>query len=138
MVVLYTAVLSRRIPILPAFSGQLGHLGHESPDVAVGDIFDLNRLSAVLDDSPIVQFHELKLADRTPDRLKTVVFDGEHPQVSADGKALSVGERIAALPPMRDVIGVWSVSQATGARFVSAPSLGDSGTSPSPLLHLVS
>ena len=111
--VLYLAVLSERVPIVPAFTANVFHTGSGAGgvvhDVAVGEIFDLNYLSAVLNDLPIVEMHELKGTNLEPARLKEVVYDGEFPQMAKDeDRNLEIGEHIPPEAPEWEDIGCWS------------------------------
>jgi hypothetical protein len=106
--VLYLAHLANRIAILPAFSAHTGHLGHNSLDVAVSEIFDLSRMSGILDDEPIVEMHELKVMDHEPSRLRNITYDGEFVQADAEGREYQIGDIIPPEEIELDEIGCWS------------------------------
>jgi hypothetical protein len=106
--VIYLAYLSNRIPILPAFSADSRHIGFESRDVAVSEIFDLSRLKAVLGDKPLVEMHELKLTERTPARLRVIIYDEEMAMFDEEGEVLELGSWIEPQVPERDTLGCFS------------------------------
>lgn len=55
-----------------AFEPHHEHLGGKATTVAIGEIFDLAYLSSVLNNMPIVEAHELKIALRQSPRLQRV------------------------------------------------------------------
>ncbi|RSH80169.1 hypothetical protein EHS25_007274 [Saitozyma podzolica] len=73
---LYAARFSDHIPIVFPFRAISGQLGGHDHDIAVSDVFDLDRLALTLG-QPIVELHELRQYDNQPDHLKSVIYDGE-------------------------------------------------------------
>jgi hypothetical protein len=85
-----------------------------STDVAVSEIFDLTQLSSSLGDWPIVEMHEVKGTTTQPERLRSVVYDGEHDQYKKDGSLWKIGERMYAETMEEDVVGCWSMHASKG------------------------
>jgi len=54
------AFMSGRIPITPPFMPHQGHLHGTAPFIPVSDVFDLEFLSKMKDDIPILEMHQLK------------------------------------------------------------------------------
>lgn len=105
----YIAFLSQRIPVLQQFIAHPVHLGGEASSLAVGDVFDLSRLS-VLWERPVVELHELKAYEGLNNHSRRVVYDGEHERAG-----VSVGTELVAEEPGPDEIGCYS------ARMLFAP-----------------
>lgn len=109
----HLAFVSNRIPILAPILPDTGHMGGNSPPVAVGEIFDLNYLSLIYE-RPVVELHELKVEPRSAPRLKQQVYDGEVPGTGAangagsGGQGWEVGDIIPAEVPEYEDIGCWS------------------------------
>jgi hypothetical protein len=106
-------LLSDRIPILGNFISVPEHFGGKASLIAVSEIFDLIRLSAVLN-LPIVETHELKISKEMPERLRRIQYDGEVAQVDAAGRELGIGDWIEAVEPLSEVLGCWSYGMAKG------------------------
>ena len=79
----------------------------------MSDVFDLDHLSAALDDMPLVELHELKHSFGVPPRLQTIVYDGHVPQ-QLDGRDLVPGELIPAEMPEIEELGCWSTIGSRG------------------------
>lgn len=131
--VIHLGVLSNRIPILAPF--RLVH-GETPESIAVSDVFDLHYLSAMLDDMPLVELHELKHTFGIRPRLQTIVYDGEVPQWTENGRALVKGDLLLEEPSLREKLGCWSTTESRGERSgMSADGLMDVGELPSCLQH---
>lgn len=109
--VIYLAHLTDRVPIIPSFRW---NMHPASPDAAVSEIFDLSQLSSSLNDMAIIEMHEVKGTTTEPERLKTVVYDGEKEQYKKDGSLRSVGDLIYAEMMEDDEVGCWSMHASKG------------------------
>ena len=110
-IVIYLGVLSERTPILPPF--RLVNL-QSNDSVPVSDIFNLRRLSGVLDEMPLVEMHELKHSIGLPPRLQSIVYDGEVPQSGKVGTRFVKGDLIPMEEPEDEVLGCWSMAESKG------------------------
>ena len=106
--VIYLAYHSDRIPILAPFWPHYSHYVEEGVDMAVGDVFDLPRLRAALEDLPLVELYELKSSVGVPEQWQRILYDGETPQLRADGTSYSKGDWIEPLQGMEEQLGCWS------------------------------
>ncbi|GFZ47020.1 hypothetical protein JCM24511_04246 [Saitozyma sp. JCM 24511] len=107
---IYLARESNRIPILLHFVGYAMQIGGPAHKLPVSDVFDLSRVSMVLDGMPIVEIHELRQHDLEQDHLKVVSFDGEFEQMDKLGRPLVPGDLIVAEPPETEALACWSWS----------------------------
>jgi hypothetical protein len=106
------AYLSERIPIIAEFTYERNHLHYQTRDVAFSEVFKLDYLSSVLDLS-IIEMHELKLLEFTPQRLRHPTYDGEMPvsvtRVGKEDKAqvvqLKIGDALPVEEPVWEKIG---------------------------------
>lgn len=107
---IYLARESNRIPILPHFVGYAQQIGGPAHKLPVSDVFDLSRVSMVLDGMSIVEIHELRQHDLEHDHLKMVSFDGEFEQMDKLGRPLVPGDLIVAEPAETEALACWSWS----------------------------
>jgi hypothetical protein len=123
--VIHIGFLSNRIPVLPPFAVHAGHLGGQASVVAVSEVFDLTQLSSILEDLPIVELHELKVADNLPDRLVYTRYDGEAPLLTPGGDSVAVGELVPAESTESEGLGCWSISEYEGRNgyWIDSPNL---------------
>jgi hypothetical protein len=113
--VIYMAYLSWRIPIIAEFTAERSHLHYQTHDVALSEIFKLDYLSSILD-LPIIEMHELKILEFTPQRLRHPIYDGEMPisatRVGKEDKEqvveLKIGDALPVEEPVWEEIGCWS------------------------------
>jgi len=88
--------------------------------MAVSYVFDLNRISSLFDDFPIVELHELKVGYQTSPTLVNTTYDGEFQMylpsehIGGPDRVALVGDLVPAEPPVDDFIGCWSFYVARG------------------------
>ncbi|RSH89149.1 hypothetical protein EHS25_002815 [Saitozyma podzolica] len=102
-------------PNPPAFVGYAQQIGGPAHKLPVSDVFDLSRVSMVLDGMPIVEIHELRQHALEQDHLKVVSFDGEFEQMDKLGRPLAPGDLIVAEPAGTETLACWSWSLNHGS-----------------------
>lgn len=112
---IYLAYNSGRIPILPPFWPHYAHYYEDGLDASFGDVFDLPRLRAALDDLPLVELFELKASTGVPERWRRIRHDGESRQIRADGTEYAMGDWIEPFTGNEETLGCWSWWQNMGA-----------------------
>ena len=109
------AIMTDRIPILTPFVSQGPHVGVSGDKIAVGDIFDLSRLSAALGGLPIVEYRELKADDRTDATSQASADQREDWRMLVRRDHPNYTEGIyEEAPSEREQLGCWSYWGTTG------------------------
>jgi len=101
LAVIYFALRSKRIPIVPHFTPHGYHLRNDSaPLLRFGEVFDLPRISALIK-TPIVEMSELKQSEIGEQR--TMYYDEEFGAHSEEIGKPTVDEK-----PALEILPCWS------------------------------